>query len=78
MLCENYLPEYDTWFALEMKKPGTGSVKNTYHIPLEIGSMDGDDTILNYLAQGTPYLYVSGIESNSTIAGKVILENALS
>lgn len=48
------------------------------NIPLEIGTMDGDDTILNYLAQGAPYLYVSGIESNATIAGKVILENTLS
>ena len=47
------------------------------NIPFEMGSVDGDANILAYLAQGTPYQYCTGIESNTTIAGKAILEGLL-
>ena len=47
------------------------------NIPFEIGTIDTEQGILDYFAQGNQYNYCTGIESNSVIAGKVILEKSV-
>lgn len=53
-------------------------VKKLYdnEIQFEMGTIDDEIEILNYLKQGVAYQYCTGIESNTIIAGKVIYENS--
>lgn len=46
-------------------------------IGYEIGTINTLDEIINYFNQGELYNYCTGIESNTIIAGKAILENIL-
>lgn len=47
-------------------------------IAFEQGTPNNEQSIINYFAQGNQYYYCTGIESDTMIAGKVLLENSLS
>lgn len=49
----------------------------TNNIAFECGTPKNETEILNYFKKGSAYYYCTGIETNSIIAGKVILENEL-
>ena len=45
-------------------------------IEFYVGTLDGDDTVKNYFLQGDSYYYCTGVSSNKTVAGKVLLEKS--
>lgn len=45
------------------------------NIEFEMGTIDSEEGVINYMNQGDAYNYCTGIESNNVIAGKVLLGN---
>lgn len=46
-------------------------------IAFEIGTLDDEQSIIDYFNRGDAYNYCTGIETNSIVAGKVLLESSL-
>ena len=47
-------------------------------IAFEFGTLDDEQSIIDYFNRGDAYNYCTGIETNSIVAGKVLLESSLS